>query len=672
MLLCGTLDYIKLLIYRRRHMNKRCLTLLILLCFLTTFCLSYSIAQNPSQFSLPDGATTRFGKGSAYQIQYAPDSKYLAVASSIGIWLYDTTTYREIALLTGHTENVTCIDFSPDGKTLASGSRDKTVRLWDVATREHRQTLNGHLHEINSIAFSPDGKTLASGSTGERDGLEIFGAQIIMWDTATGEQIHTLTTESQVNALVFNSDGKMLASGEDWRFYPIRLWDTETGEQIYTLTDPTLRGRNPFTQHAVFFGVGNILIRRNSDDTISVYDINKLKLIRIFTEIAEDTFCATVSSDKQTLATGNIEKTIQLWDMDSGELKRTITVSRTPKHIAFSPDNKTLTISMFGETIDILDVATGNSKHTLSGFNQPIRSIALNPDKNILAIQNNVNIELWNMITNEQIHTLTGHIQRLNTIVFSPDAKTLASGSDDNTIRLWDVDTGKLIRTLEGIRGHSGPIKTVAFSPNAKTLASGSADSTIHLWDVNTGRRKIYLPTPRDSGHCVVFSPDGKTLVSGGNVRHKGEDHSFGYEGIQFWHVRTGKYKDKIKGKMGDIFSLAFSPDGQTLASGEGWADYAIRLWDFDKMKLMHALKGHTGDVYNVTFSPDGSTLASGSADNTIHLWDVVTGKHLHTFTGHTGSVNSVVFSKDGRMLISGSEDGTVLLWNLTSLQKGK
>ncbi len=533
---------------------------------------------------------------------------------------------------------------------------------------KHKLTLKGHLHGVSSIAFSPDGSVLASGSTGERDGLEIFGARIIMWDTATGEQIHTLTTESQVNALVFSSNGKMLASGEDWPHYAIRLWDTATGTQTYTLTGrPTPNVYKPFIQNVVFFAAGNMLISKSIDDTISVYDIDKLRLNRIFTELTEETFCATLSSDQQTLATGNIKKSIQLWDMATGKLKQSIAVSRTPKHIAFSPDDRALTISMFGDTIYVLDAATGDSKHILSGFNQPIKSIAFNPDKNTLAIPNNVNIELWDIATNVHKHTLTGHIRHINSIVFSPDKNIIASGSADSTIRFWDVNIGTHIRTLEGIYGHSGPVTDIAFSPDGKTLASGSADNTICLWDVNTGKRKGNMSTRIGDGNSVVFSNDGKTLVSGGEVKHRGEDHSFGYKGVLLWNVRTGRYKYELKGKMGDVNCVAFSPDGRTLASGEGWADYAIRLWDIDMNKLNHALKGHTGDVYSVDFSPDGTILASGSADNTIRLWDVATRKHLHTLTGHTGDVNSIVFSADGNLLISGSDDGTVLLWDLTS-----
>ena len=198
-----------------------------------------TFAQDSSQFSLPEEATTRFGKGRINEIQYSPDGTRLAVASSIGIWLYDTTTYKEVNLFTGHKGNVNCIAFSPNGQTIATGSTDKTVRLWDVATGENKRTLKGHLYSIHSIAFSPDGQTLASGSTGERDGGQVFGAEIRIWDTVAGKHKHKMTAQGQVISLAFSPDGNILASGEDWPEHAIRLWEVSTGNLKHTLLGHT-------------------------------------------------------------------------------------------------------------------------------------------------------------------------------------------------------------------------------------------------------------------------------------------------------------------------------------------------------------------------------------------------------------------------------------------------
>ena len=170
--------------------------------------LSNTFAQDYTQWNLPEGAKVRLGKGRINEIQYSPDGTRLAVASTIGIWLYDTETYQEVALLTGHTSWVSSVAFSPDGTTLASGSWDNTVRLWDVLTGAHEKTFTGHTSWVSSVAFSPDGTTLASGSADDT---------IQLWDVLTGAHQKTLTGHiDSVYSIAFSPDGRILASGGGW------------------------------------------------------------------------------------------------------------------------------------------------------------------------------------------------------------------------------------------------------------------------------------------------------------------------------------------------------------------------------------------------------------------------------------------------------------------------
>ena len=211
-----------------------------------------------------------------------------------------------------------------------------------------------------------------------------------------------------------------------------------------------------------------------------------------------------------------------------------------------------------------------------------------------------------------EVFVQLGHSDRVTSIAFSPDGKTFVSGSADNTLKLWDVSTGKEIRTF---RGHSGDVTSVAFSPDGKIIISGSGglfDNTLKLWDVSTGKE-----------------------------------------------IRT------FRGHSDDVTSIAFSPDGKTFVSGS--ADNTLKLWDVSTGKEIRTFRGHSGGVTSVAFSPDGKTFVSGSDDNTLKLWDVSTGKEIRTFKGNSDRVRSVAFSPDGKMIVSGSHDGTTRLWDIAT-----
>ncbi|AVH72605.1 nSTAND1 domain-containing NTPase [Nostoc sp. 'Lobaria pulmonaria (5183) cyanobiont'] len=542
----------------------------------------------------------------------------------------------EVNTLEGHSSSVWGVVFSPDGKTLASGSDDNTIKLWDVSTGKAIKTLTGHSSMVISVVFSPDGKTLASGSDDNT---------IKLWDVSTGKAIKTLTGHSSmVISVVFSPDGKTLASGSDDN--TIKLWDVSTGKAIKTLT-----GHSSRVLSVVFSPDGKTLASGSDDKTIKLWDVSTGKASKTLTGHSSTVWGVVFSPDGKTLASGSDDKTIKLWDVSTGKASKTLTGhSSRVLSVVFSPDGKTLASGSYDKTIKLWDVSTGKASKTLTGHSSWVLSVVFSPDGKTLASgSDDKTIKLWDVSTGKAIKTLTGHSSTVISVVFSPDGKTLASGSDDKTIKLWDVSTDKAIKTLTG---HSSTVYSVVFSPDGKTLASGSDDKTIKLWDVSTGKAIKTLTGHSSTVYSVVFSPDGKTLASGSDDKT-----------IKLWDVSTGKASKTLTGHSSTVYSVVFSPDGKTLASGSD--DNTIKFWDVSTGKAIKTLTGHSSRVISVVFSPDGKTLASGSDDKTIKLWDVSTGKAIKTLTGHSSTVISVVFSPDGKTLASGSDDKTVILWDL-------
>ena len=236
------------------------------------------------------------------------------------------------------------------------------------------------------------------------------------------------------------------------------------------------------------------------------------------------------------------------------------------------------------------------------------------------------------------LRTLAGHSAWITSIVFSPDGQTFASASDDDTIKLWNLQTGELLCTLTG---HSEGIRSLTISSDGQTFASGGSDGTIKLWNLQTGELLYTLTGHSDEIRGIAFSSDGQTLFSGAN------------DAIKLWNLQTGELLYTLTGHLKIFYYGAFSPDGQTLASGSD--DGTIKLWNMQSGEQLYTLTGHSEGIHSVAFSSDGHVLASGGNDRKIKLWNLQTGELLYTLTGHSAAICSLAFSPDGQILASGS-----------------
>ncbi len=551
----------------------------------------------------PDGQQLLTLKGHTNWVRslaFSPDGKTLASGSDDKtVMLWTTDTGQRLKTLEGHKERVWSVAFSADGKTLASGSEDKTIRVWNINTGKCLQTLERHTNWVRSVAFSPDGKTLASGSSDKT---------VILWDATDGKYIRTLTGHTgRVRSVAFSPDGKILASGGDDN--TVILWDVSEGKHL-----KTLNGHNGWIRAIAFSPNGKILASAGEDRIIILWDIQTAQRLKTLSE-----------------------HTARVWS------------------IAFcSANGKTLISSGDDKTVKIWDVQKGQCLKTLQGHTDWAWSIDLNPDDSIMASgSEDQTIKLWDIANGQVYKTLRSHTNRIRGVAIHPHGKILASASDDQTIKLWDIHSGQLLKTLVD---HADRVLTVAFSPDGNNLASGGDDKVLRIWDIHTGQCRKTQENHKSWIWSVKFSPDGSILTSAS------EDAT-----IKLWNASTGECLKTLKGHNGWVRSVRFNPNGRILASGS--EDETVKLWDVSTGKCLKTLKGQVCWIRSIAFSPDGRLLASVGEKPFVEIWDIETGQIYKTLEGHYEKGWSVIFSSEGKTLASSSEDGAIRFWNVETGQ---
>ena len=528
---------------------------------------------------------------------------------------------------------------SPDGSTLATGGLGNDIELWDVRTRARAAVLRGHTGVIFRLRFTPDGRTLASASG---DGT------VRLWDVRRRRLRRTLPcgTERRQGAtgLAIGMDGRLLAAaGMNDRDGTLDVWDARDGRRAISAS-----GGMGFATQPAFSPDGRLLAFGSYDGIVRLWDAVRWKPLRELRGHTATACGVAFSPDGRLLASAGWDDSVRLWDPRTGRaLARILGHTDRVSQVAFSPDGRTL-YSAGSDGVREWDVRAALRPPFLTEA-PPVTSAAFSPDGRLLAVAAGKRVALWEVPSRRRVGWLAGHRDRVQAVAFARDGAWLVSGSDDRTLRVWDVRARRLLRVI-GALGRVQRLAVLREPTHVATTCFPGDERLVRVWDIATGATVRTLRGHSGPARSVAASPDGSRIASGAFVGD-----------LRLWDAATGQPLATFGREHGnDTLAMAYAPDGGRIATGS-W-DRTVRLWDAGSCEPLAELRGHLHPVVALAFAPDGQTLASGDVSGAVKLWDLLSQRELLTLR-HGAPVNTLAFAPDGRLLVSGGDDGRVRLW---------
>lgn len=538
---------------------------------------------------------------------FFPDGRKLvtaAIDNTTRIW--DSTTGGQVARF-DRTGRAAAVALAQNKRWIATGGEDKSAQIWDIETTQRIHVLADHKFEVTALAFSPDDRMLATGD---------FKGHVRLWNVESGELIGKIEGHTgKITSIVFLDEGRQVATSSLDR--TVGQWKIPSGKE---LTSIILKHPDSVVTMKLIPGTGN-LVTSCADRIVRIWDPSKATVIETIGPFAGDIDSISISSDEKSLIVGNSKShTVHLWDLTS------------QREVELPQANGQL-----GPLIDL---------KRRGGI---LWSVAFQPGTDDILTVGGSDVRLWDRNTGKERMSFAQH-GTVAAARYSPDGKQIATGSWDNSAKIWDVDTKKVIRKLEGPQGHTSHVNSAVFSADGARLLTASDDGTAKLWNLGTGEVLFTLKRNVEPVRSAKFSPDGKWIATASNDKT-----------ACLWQADDGQFVREFTGHGWGVVCLDFTPDSRTLITGSD--DNSVRLWNIETGQELLKLEGHTASITSVSASPDGNRVLSGSQDQSAKLWDVRMGKEILTLSRHTDDVTSVAFSPDGQQVLTASRDGTAVIW---------